>query len=172
MKLEKFVALKESHLGSSEKKLLKLKGKRKTIALLLLDPTKSNDEELKKAIQQVFGDWENESQTGAKRFLELLPKRLQNKGKQLLHYITKYFKIDPETDCILYPDNSLGSAVLDLLKFFLTPKNLFSTQPFDAQKVAQIFLENKVPGSCFASGKHPQEILKQESSREKKWMTF
>ena len=78
---------------------------------------------------------------------QLLPKNLRGKAKILLHYLNEVLKLD-ENDRVIYADGYVGSSVLDLIRYFVSP--WVKHRPLDAPRFKDLMNEAGVPESAIA----------------------
>ena len=60
---------------------------------------------------------------------DILPQKLRNKARMLLHYIDGKIKLD-DRERIVYNDNHVGSYLIDLVRYYVSP--FVKTRPLDA----------------------------------------
>ena len=90
--------------------------------------------------------------------IKLLPGRLIGKAKLLYQYI-KDINLDKEGR-VIYDDNALGSYLLDLIRFYVSPKNMSPARPIDAIQFGKILLQKSVPSAAIGSGRILDEEIK------------
>ena len=78
---------------------------------------------------------------------DLLPKKLRNKARILLHYIDGKVNID-DRERIVYNDNHVGSYLLDIVRYYVSP--LVKNRPLDAPRLEKLLTEVGVPSSAIA----------------------
>ena len=75
----------------------------------------------------------------------MLPKSYQTKGNALLTALDGKIEID-ERCHVIYEDGT-GSHIIDLVKYFITPKHLNISRPFDARKFGDLLENFGIPKS-------------------------
>ena len=83
---------------------------------------------------------------------ELLPKRLQNKAKILLHYLDGNVQVN-DKQRIVYSDGSVGSHVLDMVRYFVSP--FVKQRPLDAPQFETLLKALGVPDSATVRKQQP-----------------
>jgi len=78
---------------------------------------------------------------------DILPQKLRNKARMLLHYIDGKIKLD-DRERIVYNDNHVGSYIIDLVRYYVSP--FVKTRPLDAPRFEALLNEIGVPSSAIA----------------------
>ena len=79
---------------------------------------------------------------------KMLPKRYQTKATALLRILDGKLNLDANNH-VIYEDE-LGSHLIDLIRYFVTPTYVSVTRPFDAYKFGQLLNCYGVPMSAVA----------------------
>lgn len=79
--------------------------------------------------------------------IELLPKAYRSRAKVILHYLLPNLKQD-QNKHIIFPDGTIGSHILDYLRYFLNP--LKAKPPVEANKFANLLEKSGVPQSVYS----------------------
>ena len=98
--------------------------------------------------------------------IQLMSKNLQKKATLIMHYLKNKISLTKEGN-VVYPDQSVGSNLYDLLKYFTTPKHMSPPRPFDASEFQQLMNENGVPLSALGSGKSLDRTEKLNETTQK-----
>ena len=134
------------NVSKLSKKLGKLSGWRKEVAKLLLE----TDEEAtaKSLIAEIVKTTESPNSL-ISEVLDLLPKRIQGKAKILATHLSKQMKFSDDGR-VIYPDGSFGSPLIDILKYFCSPKSglVRVKAPFDVRKMTEYLSETNAPMSA------------------------
>jgi hypothetical protein len=83
--------------------------------------------------------------------IDLLPGRLQTKAKLLLHYL-RDVPVDGQGR-VIYPDGVNGSYLIDLIRYFVSPKSMSPAKPIDATTFTEVMRANGVPTSALGAGR-------------------
>lgn len=101
----------------------------------------------------------------------LLPKKQQHKATVIVHFLKTLLKLDTNQR-VVYEDGTIGSHLLDLLRFFTSPISVTRFRPLDALKFGllmrkagvpdyaigrQLVLKRKSEGASFSDNKQPTE---------------
>jgi hypothetical protein len=92
--------------------------------------------------------------------VDLLPKNLRRKAKILLHYLKNQLRLD-DNSRIIYADGGQGSHLLDLVKYYTTPRSVKLSRPVDAVKFGLLLKQIGVPDAALGR----ELILKRSSVR-------
>jgi hypothetical protein len=76
--------------------------------------------------------------------LEMLPKGYQSRGKIILLSIDGKVTLDQQHR-VVYANGDVGSHVIDLIRFFVTPRNVQTKRPWDATVFATVMRGCGVP---------------------------
>lgn len=87
------------------------------------------------------------SRTNMDSIPDLLPKCYRAKAKIIVHYLRAKITLD-ENQRIVYPDKSVGSHILTLLRYFVSP--FVKERPLDAPKFRKLMKEVGVPDYVYA----------------------
>ena len=87
--------------------------------------------------------------------ISLIPKRLQNKAKLLLHYLGHINIAD--NGCIIYSDQSKGSNLFDLVKYIISDINFAPARPVDIDKFLHLLKLKGVPDAALGRGRSINE---------------
>ena len=79
-----------------------------------------------------------------------LPKSYQGRAKVVMHYLAPHVRLTKK-DRIIYPDGTIGSHILDLVKY--TVSVFDSEQPDDASKFIMLLKEIGVPDMAIVDEK-------------------
>lgn len=80
---------------------------------------------------------------------EMLPKSYQSRGKALLKLLKGKVQLDSR-DHVVYENGEKGSHIVDLVRYFVTPKHLKVTRPFDSNLFYSILIDLGTPTSLMA----------------------
>lgn len=83
---------------------------------------------------------------------EFLPKSYRGRAKILLHYLHGHIRLN-EQQRVVYPNDQVGSHILDLVKYFVSP--FPSDRPLDAPKFTKLMTQAGVPSSALAKKAAP-----------------
>lgn len=108
---------------------------------------RGEDENTSLNIQRPIVVEEKKIDTPLATVLSLLPKRLRNKGKILLHYLDGEINLDG-SNRIIYSDNSLGSHLLDLIRYYTTSAGINIHRPVDAPQFGLLLKRLGVPDAA------------------------
>lgn len=92
----------------------------------------------------------------------LLPKRQQNKAAAIIHFLKSVVNMD-SNNRIIYEDGSVGSHLLDLLRYYTSPISIMKDRPLDALKFGLLLRKAGVPE--YAIGR--QLVLKRKADAGK-----
>lgn len=87
---------------------------------------------------------------------ELLPKCYRAKAKVIVHYLRDQIKLD-ENQRVLYPDKTVGSHILTLMRYFVSP--LVKERPLDAPKFMKLMKSVGVPDYVYTKNLTKWQIL-------------
>lgn len=90
---------------------------------------------------------ETKEDEDVKSMIELLPKMYQSKARIIMHYLEGHVKLD-KNQRIVYAGGMVGSHVLDLLRYFISP--LVKERPLDAPRFLILMKAAGVPQSAIA----------------------
>ena len=114
--------------------------------------TKSPEAEAEPSTSQV-SVIEPQKETDLSDLAQFLPKGYRNRGRILLHYLQAHLKLNEQQRVIYEPNNTLGSHILDLVKYFASP--FAKDRPVDAPKFAKLLATVGVPSSAIAKKREP-----------------
>ena len=77
--------------------------------------------------------------------INIMPKPLRHKTKVVLHHLQPRLDVN---DKVIYPDETVGSHLYSLLKYFLSDLPSKQPRPPDGQKFEEL-MKNKVPDHLF-----------------------
>lgn len=95
--------------------------------------------------QIVIADVADEPQNKLMELSNLLPKRLQNKARMLLHYLNGHVKLN-EQQRIVYSNGSVGSHIIDLVRYNISP--FVKGRPIDAPLFDRLMKSAGVPDAA------------------------
>lgn len=102
---------------------------------------------------------EDRTESPLETVLSLLPKRLKNKGKILAHYLKGKVNLD-SNNRVIYSDNSLGSHLLDLIRYYTTSSGINISRPIDALQFGLLLKKLGVPDAALGRPITLKRILK------------
>lgn len=77
--------------------------------------------------------------------ITLFPKNYRNRAKSLIHYLKNHIEL--KNGRVIYSDGSIGSHLLDLIKYYVFPSALKVPRPIDAAKFGILLKQLDVPNS-------------------------
>lgn len=109
----------------------------------------------------------NRNESESENVIELLPKSYRNRARVILYYLKP--KLDSRKN-IIYADGSVGSHLLDLLKFVLNQK----ARPMpDGDKFIELLITKSVPRSVyFVREKSTKPDVTHTRAAPSTWLTF
>lgn len=81
-------------------------------------------------------------------YLELLPKRYRSRGKILLQYLMENQIGVTSKGRVVYGDGSIGSHLIDLIKYYLHPQGIPVSRPSDSTQFGLLLQQIDVPNSA------------------------
>jgi len=84
------------------------------------------------------------------KLAHFLPKSYQGKAKVVMHYLALHVRLTKK-DRIIYPDGTIGSHILDLVKFAVSVFD--SERPDDASRFIKLLKELGVPDMAIVDEK-------------------
>jgi len=88
----------------------------------------------------------------SKGVVDLLPKNLQKKSGLILSVLGDHLKLNDQNQ-IIYADNSIGSNIHDLLRYFTSSVHMSPGRPFDANQFSNLIEKTGVPDSALGYGR-------------------
>ena len=104
----------------------------------------------------------DESEDVKEDILSLFPKRFKQRAAVVLQYTMKFAKLD-ENHRIIHTDGSIGSHIVDLIKYFIYPPAMNVERPLDALDFAIKLKEHGIPESSIT-----RHLSSQSDSRKVK----
>ena len=148
-------------IPKSMKKLNSLVGWEGEMVQLLLGDKNNKLEEARKILQ-------GQEATGKAAYIDpgdlsdsilnMLPKYSRTRAKIFLHHVKKFLK-ENEDGLTVLPDGSLSSPMIDIVRYYCSPKYVKVPLPVSSDLLEEAFKKFSMPTSAFASGRWPQTIL-------------
>lgn len=138
-------------------KLSRLKAEwERDIASALLDSTMDEEEKIAKIKTMLPANRANEEKEAknlmVENVIEMLPKTIRARARILAGHLMKSSANIGDGDVVLLPDFGPTAPLIDVLKFYASPRHLKVPLPQEASKLSQYFIDNKFPMSAFGSG--------------------
>jgi len=146
-KTQKWLVFKEGEIDEDTKKMAALDGWRKKVFDDLRSFEGEQTDFWKKNLPPDMNA-SKRSENILNQFLEIIPKKMMTKGKILLSYLLPKINLD-DNNCIIYT-NKIGSPLIDLILFILSPVYLKRKMPPDIGDFAQLLIDLKIPKSAMA----------------------
>jgi hypothetical protein len=99
----------------------------------------------------------NDPKEGLTTLVQLMPPRLRNKAGLLLHYL-KDLSVDGQGR-VKYESGETGSYLIDLVRFFASPKAMSPARPLDSNLFANVLIEHNVPQSALGAGRNLSHMV-------------
>ena len=130
---------------------LKLQWERELVSILLNKKLGEGDKISK--IRELLpeknrGDVDRED---ASVVLDLLPKAIRGRSRILLRHLMRYAKLG-DGDVVQLPGVGPTAPLIDVLKFFASPRHYRVPLPEQTPRLAKFFIDRKFPASAFGSG--------------------
>ncbi len=90
--------------------------------------------------------------------IALFPKAYRGKAKIILSHLDGYVELDP-SNRVIYGENTVGSHLYDLVKYFTAPKSGKTGRPLDAPQFLKLMQDNGVPNGVITQRTEPVEWM-------------
>ena len=85
--------------------------------------------------------------------LDLLPRGIKNRGRILLHHLLPRVSLGDGDVVILPPNGTATAPLIDVLRFFASPKSMRVPVPTGAGHLIEFFRSRGFPQSAFGAGR-------------------
>ena len=163
------------NMSKTGEKLGTLKGWELEVAKALLAPSAEERDKvalIRKVLEgrgPATNDSENDSPEALAQLIELLPKATRSRARVLLHHLPKSLRV--KDGLVLFPDDTPGSPLIDVLKYYCSPRHFRVPLPQGFQRMNQLLKDAKVPQTAFSTDKSPY-IIRASPTPSSGWVSL